>query len=70
MYVWTWNKCIPLTLSNSIRLALPHMTREICDFVSLNFVCLLLCHHVCMTGGTICVYDLWVRWHTGEAHKW
>jgi hypothetical protein len=43
--------------------------REICYFATLNFGCLLLCHPVSMTGGTVCVYDLWVRWHTGEAHK-
>jgi hypothetical protein len=42
---------------------------EICYFATLNFGCLLLCHPVSMTGGTVCVYDLWVRWHTGEAHK-
>jgi hypothetical protein len=42
---------------------------EICYFATLNFDCLLLCHPVSMTGGTVCVYDLWVRWHTGEAHK-
>jgi hypothetical protein len=44
--------------------------REICCFATLKFGCLLLCHPVSMTGGTVCVYDLWVRWHTGEAHKW
>jgi hypothetical protein len=43
--------------------------REICCFATLKFGCLLLCHPVSMTGGTICVYDLWVRWHNGEAHK-
>jgi hypothetical protein len=43
--------------------------REICYFATLNFGCLLLCHPVSMTGGTVCVYDLWVRWHIGEAHK-
>jgi hypothetical protein len=42
---------------------------EICYFATLNFGCMLLCHLVSMTGGTVCVYDLWVRWHTGEAHK-
>jgi hypothetical protein len=42
----------------------------ICYFATLNFGCLLLCHPVSMTGGTVCVYDLWVRWHIGEAHKW
>jgi hypothetical protein len=42
---------------------------EICCFATLKFGCLLLCHPVSMTGGTICVYDLWVRWHNGEAHK-
>jgi hypothetical protein len=44
-------------------------SREICCFATLKFGCLLLCHLVSMTGGTVCVYDLWVRWHTGEAHK-
>jgi hypothetical protein len=34
---------------------------EICCFATLKFACLLLCHPVSMTGGTICVYDLWVR---------
>jgi hypothetical protein len=43
---------------------------EICYFATLNFGYMLLCHPVSMTGGTVCVYDLWVRWHTGEAHKW
>lgn len=43
--------------------------REICYFATLNFGCLLLCHPVSMTSGTICVYDLWARWHTSEAHK-
>jgi hypothetical protein len=41
----------------------------ICCFATLKFGCLLLCHPVSMTGGTVCVYDLWVRWHTGEAYK-
>jgi hypothetical protein len=42
---------------------------EICYFDTLNFGCLLLCHPVSMTGGTVCVYNLWVRLYTSEAHK-
>jgi hypothetical protein len=51
------------------RAAVPLQAREICYFATHNFGCLLLCYPVSMTGGTVCVYDLWVRWHTGEGHK-
>jgi hypothetical protein len=56
---------------DTVRCPLPTVGagREICYFATLNFGCLLLCHPVSMTGGTVCVYDLWVRWHIGEAHK-
>jgi hypothetical protein len=43
---------------------------EIGNFATLSFGFLLLCHPVSMTGGTICVYNLWTRRHIiGEAHK-
>jgi hypothetical protein len=57
------------SLSHSSVPGWPRRGREICCFATLKFGCLLLCHPVSMTGGTVCVYDLWVRWHTGEAHK-
>jgi hypothetical protein len=44
--------------------------REICYFATLCFGSILLCHHVSITSETICIYDLWVRWYTDEAHKW
>jgi hypothetical protein len=37
------------------------LLREICNFATLSFDFLLLCHLVSMTGGTIYVYDLWAR---------
>jgi hypothetical protein len=61
---------IPMYMCNQNRTPRHYFEyREICDFATLNFGCLLLCHPVSMTSGTICVYDLWTRWHTSEAHK-
>jgi hypothetical protein len=75
---WAPNMVSPVSCKRVIRVdvrapfvrgRLGAQRREICYFATLNFGCLLLCHPMSMTGGTVCVYDLWVRWHIGEAHK-